>query len=63
LKRHEFFIELAMADKDITIGRVINAIGMIGVSSGVLLFTFGIVLLFFRRGFGFDIASFFHWFW
>jgi hypothetical protein len=29
LKRHEFFIELAMADKDITIGRVINAMGMI----------------------------------
>jgi hypothetical protein len=56
-------MELAMADKDITIGRVINAIGMIGVSSGVLLFTFGIVLLFFRRGFGFDVANFFHWFW
>jgi hypothetical protein len=45
------------------IGRVINAVGMIGVSSGVLLFTFALVLLLFRRGFGFDIASPLHWFW
>jgi hypothetical protein len=42
---------------------VINVTGMIGVSSGVLLFTFGIVLLLFRHGFGFDISSSFHWFW
>jgi hypothetical protein len=32
-----------MTDKNITIGHVINVTGMIGVSSGVLLFTFGIV--------------------
>jgi hypothetical protein len=55
--------EPAMADKHMMIGRVINATGMIGVSSGVVLFTFGIVLLLFRRGFGFDVPSFFHWFW
>jgi hypothetical protein len=53
----------AMADKDITIGRVINITGMLGVSSGILLFAFGIVVLLFRRGLGFDIASAFHWFW
>ena len=52
-----------MADKNITIGHVINVTGMIGVSSGILLFTFGIVLLLFRHGFGFDIPSSFHWFW
>jgi nitrate reductase gamma subunit len=52
-----------MTDKNITIGHVINVTGMIGVSSGVLLFTFGIVLLLFRHGFGFDIPSSFHWFW
>jgi hypothetical protein len=53
----------AMSDKDITIGRVINITGMLGVSSGILLFAFGIVMLLFRRGLGFDIASAFHWFW
>jgi hypothetical protein len=52
-----------MADKNITIGHVINVTGMIAVSSGVLLFTFGIVLLLFRHGFSFDIPSSFHWFW
>ena len=52
-----------MADKDIIIGHVINVTGMIGVLSGLLLFTFAIVLLLFRHGFGFDIASSFHWFW
>ena len=52
-----------MADKDITIGRVINITGMLGVSSGILLFAFGIVVLLFRRGLGFDIASAFHWIW
>jgi hypothetical protein len=36
------------------IGRVINAAGMIGVLAGLVLFTFGLVLLLFRRGFGFD---------
>jgi hypothetical protein len=45
------------------IGRVINVTGMIGVSAGIVLFAFGIVLLLFRRGFGFDIAKSFHWFW
>jgi hypothetical protein len=53
----------AMADKDIIIGRVINVTGMIGVSAGLVLLAFGIVLLLFRRGFGFDIANPFHWFW
>jgi hypothetical protein len=52
-----------MAEKDMIIGRVINAMGMIGVSSGVLLFTFAIVFLLFRRGFGIDFSSLFHWFW
>jgi hypothetical protein len=52
-----------MTDKHMIIGHVINATGMIGVSSGVLLFTFAIVLLVFRRGLGFDIPSLFHWFW
>ena len=52
-----------MEDKDITIGRVINGTGMVGVSAGIVLFTFGIVLLLFRRGFGFDIPNSFHWFW
>jgi hypothetical protein len=58
-----FLRRRAMADKDMIIGRVINAMGMIGVSSGVLLFTFAIVFLLFRRGFGLDISSLFHWFW
>ena len=52
-----------MTDKDITIGHVINVTGMIGVSAGIVLFAFVIVLLLFRRGFGFDIANPFHWFW
>jgi hypothetical protein len=52
-----------MAHKDIIIGRAINLAGMIGVSAGIVLMTFGIVLLLFRRGFGFDIANPFHWFW
>jgi hypothetical protein len=52
-----------MADKNIIIGLVINVTGMIGVSAGTVLFAFGIVLLLFRRGFGFDIANLFHWFW
>jgi hypothetical protein len=52
-----------VADKDIMIGRVINVAGMIGVSAGIALLAFGIVLLLFRRGFGFDIANPFHWFW
>jgi len=52
-----------MADKDIIIGRVINLTGMIGVSAGIVLLAFGIVSLIFRRGFGFDIANPFHWFW
>ena len=52
-----------MADRDIIIGRLINATGMIGVLAGLILFTFAIVLLVFRRGFGFDIASSLHSFW
>ena len=52
-----------MVDKDIVIGRVINVTGMIGVSAGIVLLAVGIVLLLFRRGFGFDIANPFHWFW
>lgn len=52
-----------MADRDIIIGRVINVAGMIGVLAGLVLFTFVLVLLLFRRGLGFDIASSFHWFW
>ena len=44
-----------MADRDIIIGRAINVTGMIGVPAGIVLFTFGLVLLLFRRGFGFDI--------
>ena len=51
-----------MADKNIAIGHVINVTGMIGISAGIVLFTFGIVLLLFRRGFGFEIANPFHWF-
>ena len=50
-----------MVDKDIIIGRVINVTGMIGVSAGIVLLAFGIVLLLIRRGFGFDIPL--HWFW
>jgi len=52
-----------MADRDIIIGRLINVTGMIGVLAGLVLFTFAIVLLLFRRGFGFDIASSLHLFW
>jgi len=52
-----------MPDRDIIIGRVINVTGMIGVVAGIVLFTFVIVLLLFRRGFGLDIANSFHWFW
>jgi hypothetical protein len=52
-----------MADTNITVGRVINVTGMIGVSAGIVLLAFGIVLLLFRRGFGFDIANLFRWFW
>ena len=52
-----------MVDKDIVIGRVINVTGMIGVSASIVLLAFGIVLLLFRRGLGFDIANPLHWFW
>jgi hypothetical protein len=52
-----------MADRDITIGRLINATGMIGVLARLVLLTFTIVLLVFRRGFGIDIASSLHSFW
>ena len=52
-----------MADKGISIGRMINVTGMIGVSAGIVLLAFGLVLLLFRRGFGLDIAAPFHWFW
>jgi hypothetical protein len=50
-----------MVDKDIIIGHVINVTGMIGVLAGAVLFLFGIVLLLFRRGFGFDIPNSFFW--
>ena len=53
----------AMADRDIIIGRVINVTGMTGVLAGIILFTFAIVLLLFRRGFGFDIPNSLAWFW
>jgi len=33
------------------------------VSAGIVLFTFGIVLILFRRGFGLDIPIPFNWFW
>jgi len=46
-----------MANKDIIIGRVINITGMIGVLAGTVLFTFAIVLILFRRGFGLDIRT------
>jgi hypothetical protein len=52
-----------MANKDIIIGRVINITGMIGVLAGTVLFTFEIVLILFRRGFGLDIPNSIHWFW
>jgi hypothetical protein len=42
-----------MADKDLIVGHVINVMGMVGVLSGILLFTFAMVLLLFRHGFGF----------
>src|SRR5258708_39715700 len=49
-----------MPDKDIIIGRVINVTGMIGVSAGIVLLAFAIVLLLFRRGFGFNVGNLFH---
>ena len=52
-----------MADKDIMIGRVINVTGMIGVSAGIVLLAFAIVLLLFRRGSGFNVGNLLHWFW
>jgi hypothetical protein len=52
-----------MGEKDIIIGRVINVTGMIGVVAGLILFAFAIVLLLFRRGFGFDIPDALLWFW
>ena len=52
-----------MTDRNMIIGRLINVTGMIGVSAGLVLFTFAIVLVLFRRGFGFDIASLLHSFW
>jgi hypothetical protein len=52
-----------MVDKNLAIGHVINLTGMIGVSAGIVLFAFGILLLVFRRGFGFEVANLFHWFW
>jgi hypothetical protein len=44
-------------------GRVINVTGMVGVLAGTVLFTFAIVLILFRRGFGLDIPNSIHWFW
>src|SRR5262245_3052412 len=51
-----------MADRDFIIGRVINVTGMIGVLAGLVLFTFFLVLLIFRRGLGFDIVKSFRGF-
>jgi hypothetical protein len=52
--------EISMADKNIIIGHVINVTGMLGVLSGIVLFTFVIVLLLFRYGFGLDTPNWFH---
>jgi len=52
-----------MTDKDIIIGKVINVTGIIGVLAGIVLFAFGIVLLVFRHGLGFDIPNSLRWFW
>jgi len=55
-----------MADKNIIIGRVINVTGMVGVSAGIVLFTFftfAMVLMVFRHGFGVGIPNSLHWFW
>ena len=52
-----------MADRDMIIGRLINVTGMIGVLAGTVLFTFALVLILFRRGFGLDIPNSIHWFW
>jgi hypothetical protein len=52
-----------MADRDIIIGRAINLTGMIGVMAGIFLFASAIVMLLFRRGFGFDLSSVFRWLW
>jgi hypothetical protein len=46
-----------MANKNIIIGRVINVTGMIGVLAATVLFTFALVLILFRRGFGLDIPN------
>jgi hypothetical protein len=46
----------AMADRNI-IGRAINYTGMIGVSAGIFLFTFALVLLLLRRGFEIEIPN------
>ena len=51
-----------MADKNLIIGRAINVTGMIGVSAGIVLLAFAIVLLLFRRGLGFNVGNLFHWF-
>jgi hypothetical protein len=56
-------VRSGMTDKDNIIGHVINAMGMIGVSSGIVLFTFAIVLILLRHGFGFNFPNPFHWFW
>lgn len=45
-----------MADRNI-IGRAINYTGMIGVSAGIFLFTFALVLLLLRRGFEIEIPN------
>jgi hypothetical protein len=52
-----------MTGRDIIIGRLINVTGMIGISAGFILFTFGLLLLLFRRGLGLDLSSSFYWFW
>jgi hypothetical protein len=48
-------------DKDLKIGRAINLTGMIGVASGILLFTMGFVFLVFRHGLGLVFQG--PWFW
>jgi hypothetical protein len=52
-----------MADRDRIIGHALNVMGMVGVSSGIFLFTFAIVLILFRHGFGFELPNPFRWLW
>jgi hypothetical protein len=48
---------------DILAGRAIDHELALGVLAGTVLFTFAIVLILFRRGFGLDIPNSIHWIW